>query len=146
MCTIFGTLTTTITLGSAVPTKFDAMREAHYMDATRFFPGLAALLPIITAILFASPPALAQQETVLYSFCVNYTSNCSTVVPQYSGTPTGKVKFKNGSKNLGTVALVDGVASLTTSTLRSGSNTITASYDGGADFGGSSMTLTQTVE
>ncbi len=109
-------------------------------------------------VLFAgsTSPALSQVVTKATS-TLNLTSSgnpsifeqsvtfTAAVVPEYSGTPAGKVTFKNGSTTLGTVTLVGGVASLTTAALPSGSDTITAKYAGSADFSASSMKLTQTV-
>jgi len=69
----------------------------------------------------------------------------ASVAPQFSGTPSGEVAFKNGSSLLGSVNLTGGVASLTTSSLSSGTLTITASYLPSAGFSASSGTLTQTV-
>jgi hypothetical protein len=46
---------------------------------------------------------------------------------------------------LGTVQLTNGSASLSTTSLASGSNTITATYSGNTNFTGSSNTLTQVV-
>ena len=69
----------------------------------------------------------------------------ATVAPQFSGTPAGRVVFKNGSRILATVTLAGGVATYNTSSLTSGSHTITATYNGNKDFSASSTTLTQTV-
>lgn len=62
-------------------------------------------------------------------------------------TPTGKVTFKGGGKVLGT-ALLDsnGVAKLTTCALNHGTFTITAIYQGNANFLGSVGTTTQKVK
>jgi Bacterial Ig-like domain (group 3) len=70
----------------------------------------------------------------------------ATIVPQYSGTPGGKVTFKYGSMSLGKVTLVDGVASVTTSALPSGTDTIEANFSGDANFAPSSATLAQMVD
>ena len=56
------------------------------------------------------------------------------VVPATSGTPTGTATFFNGSTNLGQGKLSQAVAALTTSTLPSGSNNITAQYSGDTNF------------
>ncbi len=69
----------------------------------------------------------------------------ATVAPQFSGTPTGNVVFKNGSKTLASVTLAGGVATYNTSSLTAGSHTITANYNGNKNFGASSASLTQTV-
>jgi hypothetical protein len=67
------------------------------------------------------------------------------VTPQFGGTVTGKVTFYDGATVLKTVAVSGGVAQFTTSTLTSGTHTITATYNGSANFMGSSASLTQTV-
>ncbi|HEX5324237.1 MAG TPA: Ig-like domain-containing protein [Capsulimonadaceae bacterium] len=59
--------------------------------------------------------------------------------------PTGKVMFMNGIKTLGTVALSDGTASITV-TLPVGSYSITAIYEGDADYvSNTSSALNQSV-
>jgi hypothetical protein len=45
----------------------------------------------------------------------------ATVTPEFSGTPTGNVTFKDGTKTLGTVTLSGGTAKFTTSALTHGS-------------------------
>jgi hypothetical protein len=53
-----------------------------------------------------------------------------------TATPTGTVAFKDGGTSLGTPVTLNGsgVASFTTSTLSSGSHTITAVYSGDSNF------------
>jgi hypothetical protein len=72
----------------------------------------------------------------------------ATVSPLTSGIPTGLVTFKDGATTLGTVSLNgSGQAKLTTSTLKAGSHSISASYNGDFNFTGSiSQVLTQIVE
>jgi large repetitive protein len=67
------------------------------------------------------------------------------LTPQFSGTPTGNVTFKDGTTILKTVTLSGGVAKYTTSKLTAGTHTITATYNGSTSFYGSSASLTQTV-
>jgi hypothetical protein len=69
----------------------------------------------------------------------------ASVAPEFSGTPTGKVAFYDGTTLLKTVALSGGAAEFTTSKLAEGSHSITATYNGSTDFTGSSASLTQTV-
>ncbi|HLK62359.1 MAG TPA: Ig-like domain-containing protein [Bryobacteraceae bacterium] len=66
----------------------------------------------------------------------------ATVTPS---TATGIVQFFDNGNNLGSVTLVNGVASITTSTLASGNHIITAAYAGDANFNASSATLTVTI-
>ena len=51
-----------------------------------------------------------------------------------SGTPTGTITFYDNGNLLATAALLNGAASLTTTTLPPGSNVITASYGGDTNF------------
>jgi hypothetical protein len=72
----------------------------------------------------------------------------ASVTPQYSGTVTGYITFYDGTTALKTEylsSLSGGVAKYTTSTLKSGSHTITATYNGNVDFVGSSASLIQAV-
>jgi hypothetical protein len=55
-----------------------------------------------------------------------------------SGTPTGTVRFLDGVTTLGTVALVNGQASVNLTNLPVGTRTITALYSGSGDFSSSS--------
>jgi len=68
----------------------------------------------------------------------------ATVTGQF-GTATGSVTFSNGTTTLATVNLGAGVAKFTTSTLPSGTDTITATYNGNTNFTTSTVELTQTV-
>jgi hypothetical protein len=67
----------------------------------------------------------------------------TATVTSASGTPTGSVQFKDGGSNLGSAIPlnVGGVAQLTTSSLTSGTHTITADYLGHTNFDPSTGTL-----
>jgi len=70
----------------------------------------------------------------------------ATVAPEFSGTPTGAVVFKNGTVTLGTATLSGGLASYTTTKLAVGMESITAAYGGSSSFTRSTSTpLIQTV-
>jgi hypothetical protein len=70
----------------------------------------------------------------------------ATVAPQFSGTPTGRVTFRNGTTFLGTATLSGGVASYTTAKLAAGTASITAEYEGNDSFTSSTSTaLSQVV-
>jgi poly(hydroxyalkanoate) depolymerase family esterase len=59
----------------------------------------------------------------------------ATVTGQDGGTITGNVAFYNGSKKLGTVAVSGGVATFTpTTALPTGTDTLTATYNGSASY------------
>ncbi len=69
----------------------------------------------------------------------------TATVTSAGGTPTGSVMFYASGKSLGSGTLVNGVATLTTSTLALGAYTITASYSGSADFSTSTSSGTSLV-
>jgi hypothetical protein len=68
-----------------------------------------------------------------------------TVTPQFTGVPTGSVKLTLGTTLIGTVTLLNGTGSFTTTTLPHGADVIKATYGGSANFTGSSGLITQTV-
>jgi Ca2+-binding RTX toxin-like protein len=72
----------------------------------------------------------------------------ATIVPASgSGTPSGTVDFLDTTTglDLGTVALLNGAATLTTSTLSVGSHSIAANYSGDSTYLVSSGSLSETV-
>jgi Bacterial Ig-like domain (group 3)/FG-GAP-like repeat/Divergent InlB B-repeat domain len=79
-----------------------------------------------TTSLTSSPNPSAVGQTVAF-----------TAMVTGSGTPTGRVTFKDGGKTLGTATLSAGQATLSTASLKKGSHSITATYSGDSIFGGS---------
>jgi hypothetical protein len=69
----------------------------------------------------------------------------ATVTTNTGVTPTGTVIFTLGSTTLASVNLAGGKASLATTTLPAGTDALTATYNGNANIGGSSASLTQQV-
>src|SRR5947199_745548 len=61
------------------------------------------------------------------------TATVSPVAPA-TGVPTGTIAFKDGAVTIGTAPLVNGVATLTISTLFPGAHSLTAVYSGSLDF------------
>ncbi|HZS46659.1 MAG TPA: choice-of-anchor Q domain-containing protein [Blastocatellia bacterium] len=75
---------------------------------------------------------------------VTFTATVSSTGP--AATPTGTVQFLDNGVNLGSpITLVNGVASLTTSSVGLGTRTITAQYNGDVNFETSSGTVTEQV-
>jgi phospholipase C len=105
---------------------------ALVLDAPRGFAATQA--PTATNLTSSQNPAVyGQAETF------------TATVTASAGTPGGKVTFKKGTTSLGSVALVGGVATLTT-TLGLGSWSVTAVYGGGPNFASStSAALNQVV-
>ena len=95
-------------------------------------------LPTLT-VLSASTASAAIGQSVTFT---------ATVSDRSAGGATpngGTVTFSDQTGAIGSRTLVDGVATLTTSSLAAGTNTITASYGGTADFDPSSTSRVVTV-
>ena len=76
----------------------------------------------------------------------SYYGQSVTFTATVSGATTGTMSFYDGATLLGTQTVSGGTAALSISTLTAGSHTIQANYSGGALYGTSSGTLTQTVD
>ena len=119
---------------------------ATYSGDTAFVPGLSntvieavqQLTPAVT-LKSSTNPVLPGGSTVL-----------SVAVTSQAGnqfTATGTVTFLDGGKPLGTVTLINGVATLPTSFTLVGNHTLTATYSGDTVFvPGLSNTVVETVQ
>jgi hypothetical protein len=120
---------------------------ATYSGDGNFFNSTAATLKQVvnkvsttTAVTSSQNPSTVGQAV---TFTATVTSNNTTLgLP----SPTGIVTFKNGTTTLGTGTLSGGVASLTTSSLPAGTQSITAVYGGDTNYSGStSPKLSQVI-
>jgi hypothetical protein len=92
---------------------------------------------ITTTAMVSSPNPAFVTQTITYT---------ATVTSQYGAAVSGIVTFKAGTNSLGSVALVNGQASVNTSFSTSGNRSITATYVGDAsNTGSTSPVLTQVV-
>ncbi len=89
--------------------------------------GTSSALPTLTALVASTASAAIGQS-------VTFTATVSDLSPGGATPNEGTVTFSDQSGALGSATLADGVAELTTSSLAAGTNTITASYGGTADF------------
>src|SRR5579871_1073463 len=92
-------------------------------------------VPSTTALSSSTNPSVYQQS-------VTFTA---TVSSSGSVKPTGIVVFKDGTNALGSVSLVNGSASFSTSTLSVGTHSMSAVYSGDANNQPSTGTFSQTV-
>ena len=84
-------------------------------------------------------------SSAVFGQSVTLTATLAAVSPA-TGTPSGTVQFFDGTQSLGTGTISDGVATITTSDLSVGSDSITAVYSGDTNFAGvTSSVFTQTV-
>jgi len=93
-------------------------------------------LSTVTTMRSSKNPSV-QGESV--AFIAKVTSSTGAVAK-------GTVTFTAGATTLGTVKLEEGTAKCETSALPAGLNTITATYNGGPEFTGSSASLAQEVQ
>jgi hypothetical protein len=97
-------------------------------------------LGVSTTTVSTSLPVIVEGSSVTFT---------ATVAPGATGVPapTGNLQFLvNGTPLAAPVTLGNGVASLTTSSLTPGSNTVSAAYAGDASFSPSSGTTMQVVQ
>ena len=90
-----------------------------------------------TLALTANPASATVGTPVTIAATVSY--------PQTSLLPSGTMTIKDGSTTIATLAVVDGAASFTTSTLAVGTHSLSASYSGDANFVKSSATGSVTI-
>src|SRR6201996_4520940 len=90
-----------------------------------------------TLALTANPASATAGTPVTITATVSY--------PQTSLLPSGTMTIKDGSTTIATLAVVDGAASFTTSTLAVGTHSLSASYSGDANFVKSSATGSVTI-
>jgi hypothetical protein len=90
----------------------------------------------------SSASLISSQSSSTHGEAVAFTATVTspTVVP------TGPVTFAAGKTVLGTAQLSNGKAKFTTSSLPTGSNTVTATYLGDSNIAGSTATVTEVVQ
>lgn len=102
----------------------------------------ASLSPTLTQMVLTTTGTTlsSSSQSITGGMSVTFTANVT------GASPTGTVKFMDGTVSLGTSVLTAGKATLTTSGLGVGSHSISAVYSGDANnLGSSSTTLTETV-
>jgi hypothetical protein len=87
----------------------------------------------VTLTSVAAAPTVSVASSVS-STLINQSVTLTSTVAGASGTPTGTVTFFSGSTSLGTATLSGGVATLTTTALPAGTDSITAVYAGNSTY------------
>ncbi len=117
--------------------------KAVYGGDASFATSTSKSLSQVIAKATSTTTLISSQNPASFGQSVTFTA---TVAPQFSGTVTGNVKFYDGTTLLKSVAVSGGSAAYTTSKLKSGTHSITATYNGSTSFiGSTSAALTQTV-
>jgi beta-glucanase (GH16 family) len=140
-----------VSSGSATSSPFSLSVGPHSITAVYSgdsnFAGNSGSLPTQTVNQAHSSTTLSSSlNPSALGQAVTFTAAVSAVAPG-AGTLTGNVQFKDGTTNLGTpVAVSNGSATFSTSSLTVGAHSITAIYSGDGNFAGSTGSLpTQTV-
>jgi Bacterial Ig-like domain (group 3)/Beta-propeller repeat len=126
---------------SALPVGTDYIKAAYGGDSN-FAGSTSKAVSQVVSKATTTTALTSSQNPSNFGQSVTFTAS---VAPQFTGTVKGTVTFYDGTTALKTVALSGDAAKITTSTLTSGSHTITAMYNGSSSFNGSSASLTQTV-
>jgi autotransporter-associated beta strand protein len=118
---------------------------AVYSGDTNFLASTGTLTEVINKA-STTVGLTSDRQVAVIGRNVTFTATVSAVAPA-TGTPTGTVTFSDGSTAIGTVTLSGGQATLVYVFPGSaGAHSITASYNGDANFGtSSSAALTQNV-
>ena len=78
--------------------------------------------------------ALATSATsITFGHGVTFTASLGASIPN-SGTPTGTITFRDGTKIIATVPIAGGKATFNTSSLARGSHAVSSSYNGSTSF------------
>ena len=113
--------------------------DNNYSTATA-----AAQTVVIRAAAATTTTLTSSSASSTFGSSVTFTATIASTAG--SGSPTGAVTFLDGTTTLGTGTVSGGVAAYTTTTLATGSHSITASYSGDSLFLASTSTaFTQTV-
>jgi uncharacterized protein (TIGR03437 family) len=109
---------------------------ATYATDSRYAGSVTTLIQTVNPAGTATA-LTSSSDAITKSQSVTFTATVSAVAPG-AGTMTGTVTFKDGAATLGTASLSANLrATLTTSTLSTGTRTITAVYNGDANFNAS---------
>src|SRR6202041_2583181 len=133
-----GTATLTATLGAGTyPLTAVYLGDNNDVTSTSAVLSLSVVKANTSVVLTASATAVTVSTPVMFT----------ATLSGNGGVPTGSVTFMDGTKSLGTAALnAAGIATLTSSALTVGAQSITAVYGGDTnDAGSTSAPLTVTV-
>jgi len=142
--------TVALSAGKAMFTTASLTPGAHsitvtYNGSVNFNTGTSSVLAQTVNKASSSTKLTSSRNPSALGQAVIFTITVTTVAPG-TGVPTGSVTLKNGAAIVGTVPLVAGKATITTSSLTHGTHSMTAVYSGSVnDLGSSSAALTQTV-
>ncbi len=134
----------TLTVGS-LPPGSNSISAVYGGNADYTTSKSGAIAQTVTQAATTIKLTKSATAAIHYGQSVTLTAAVAAVSPS-TGVPVGMVTFFDNGNSIGTGTLAGGVATLTTSTLPFGTNSLTAGYSGNADYAQSmSDELTQTV-
>lgn len=116
---------------------------ASYAGTSTFSPATATTAATITQPVATSTTATISPNPAALGATITLTATVSASTG--TAPPTGTVTFTDGATSLGSPALANGIASVTSTTLRLGLHTITITYTPDAGFSPSTTTTTVNV-
>ena len=117
---------------------------ATYAGSNLYHGSTGTVVQVVNGVTTTATITGSSSNPSVYGQQVTFTASVTAT----SGTPTGTIRFRTGTTQLGQATLVNGVASITTTPgqLTGGPDAIVATYAGTAQFAGSvSPTFYQTV-
>ena len=115
---------------------------ASYSGDSNYIASVSSALAQVVATATTATALNATPNPASAGQSVTFTA---TVTPSSAGTPTGTVSFFDGSTQIGNSSLSNGVVTFSTSTLATGSHSITAVYSGDSNYNGSTSTAINEV-
>ena len=117
------------------------MITAVYAGDSNFAGSTSPAVTVTVGQSQTSTTIIPSTTTPVFGQSVTISATVLAVAPG-AGTPTGTVKFFNGTTLLGMATLASGTGSMPTSTLALGPNSITVQYSGDTNFAGQTSTAT----
>ena len=132
-------------VSSAAPTG-EGVVTATYSGDSNDPAGVSAALGLKVSQAATTVALTSSAAPAAFGQWVQFTATVAPVSPG-AGTPTGLVTFTDGKTTIGTAPLVNGMATLATTSLGIGGHSITATYGGDAnDVGAASSAISQSVQ
>ncbi len=130
-----GTLTSGVATfdTTTLPVSSTNSITAVYSGDSTFTSSVSAAVTVPVTQASASTTVTFLPVSPIYGQAVTLTATIAAISPG-AGMPTGSVEFLNGTTDLGSGTIANGVATLATSVLPVGTNSITAMYSGDTNF------------
>jgi autotransporter-associated beta strand protein len=147
--TSLGTATLSNGVGSivttAIPFGFNTI-TARYQGSSSFSPSTSTGISVTIQQASTTTSLVASPTTATLGQTVTLTATVHPAPPSTGGpTPTGSITFMDGTNFLGTATLTNAVATFTTSSLTTGTHSITAIYINDGNYSSSTSPAVSVV-